>query len=1179
LAKKIAQYQIDLDVLAQLKGSISNKLAEVGEKSKETLKKLEESSFNTFKNIAKNVAIAEGAIKKYDSTLEAASKKVEQIYFNTYTGKRITRQIPAPGTSDLLNQVIPSAKGLQNRIFGGIPSTTDIEAGGVVLDKVNKIISKIREAGSQLKITKELIKEVGAQAKTATGGAKQELDLLLKSLKAYEGTLINIQHGGNKGFRDLRSFFGDIKDLALWQMRWYGAKALLFKPMEMGGQFLEEGFKYAKDLDKKKAYLLRYPAMEGPVTEGDRANVDAMMKQIRALAVSYGLATDEIYKSADRLYAAGMKYSTIMASLSTFAKLQITYPEIEMDKFTTAIVGFLNVFRDTPGLKELESDSKRLEVIIDKITFALAKGVINPKDITSVIQYMGQAGAMAGFTLDQLLAISVVVTNFGDKANRGARSFRGMLDSLQSEKVLKFLDDVGIKLDKNKTLGDQFFSLMEQLRQKAGVNQGEGVSLNIASLLRKAASTERAKPLQVFLTALEELQQLTQDIGEKGLGSLDRSFKEVENTPERLTEKLKMLSKEIFASSWNSELFRDTLKLLIGTVQSLGAAFAGVIFTVRVLWDAIVQLVDIIGTLLIKKPGTTIIDNILEAWEKIKILASDKSILKRGEELTDTLNILYGVTTPAKDADDAKKKILDKLNASLKDPGKQDKKTYSKRESSQLKKDTEEEIKAITNKEKRINTILESFHKLGLVGDMQYNEAKLQNAVKHLDEKIAIEQVYFDKYVENGEIYEQYLADKQRLIKNKASQESLDILKRDFDNNKKEAENRLDELKRLKFEATINGEDAITLLLRNIIKERSDFEVNEEVKKQKTLLNIKQIMREKEDELNKWLYDKGLMSAEAYYTAKTNMLSQELNDELKLIKDERDKEIQLQNNIINKAGGWTFEGGIENQTQEVRNAYYAQTSAIETANRATEEAMAKHSKKVQALDLERKDSIKAIYGSSGVSGVIGKAFEDLNTEWSNTGQHIYDTTKNIVTNMENSFADFFDYMSEGFMDFENLAKNVLHTIYMELLKNILLKQVLSGLFGGTGGLGSAIAGLFSGGGSSGGGVNSGAFASFGEGFSFLQKAGGGSVSLNTPYIVGESGPELFVPNASGNIIPNNRLGTSSAPTLIVNVENKTGKQVKATQSQPQFDGKKWVRTVMLELADQDMAVRSRYSVR
>jgi len=118
--------------------------------------------------------------------------------------------------------------------------------------------------------------------------------------------------------------------------------------------------------------------------------------------------------------------------------------------------------------------------------------------------------------------------------------------------------------------------------------------------------------------------------------------------------------------------------------------------------------------------------------------------------------------------------------------------------------------------------------------------------------------------------------------------------------------------------------------------------------------------------------------------------------------------------------------------------------------------------------------------------------------------------------------------------------------------------VLGGIFGsatGQGGLGSFLSGLFPG------------------------RAGGGSVSLNTPYIVGESGPELFVPNASGNIIPNNRFGASSAPTLVVNVENKTGKQVKATQSQPQFDGKKWVRSVLLELADSDMAVRSRYSVR
>jgi hypothetical protein len=38
------------------------------------------------------------------------------------------------------------------------------------------------------------------------------------------------------------------------------------------------------------------------------------------------------------------------------------------------------------------------------------------------------------------------------------------------------------------------------------------------------------------------------------------------------------------------------------------------------------------------------------------------------------------------------------------------------------------------------------------------------------------------------------------------------------------------------------------------------------------------------------------------------------------------------------------------------------------------------------------------------------------------------------------------------------------------------------------------------------------------------KAEGGSVGNKTPYIVGEKGPELFVPNTNGSIIPNNKLG-------------------------------------------------------
>jgi lambda family phage tail tape measure protein len=57
--------------------------------------------------------------------------------------------------------------------------------------------------------------------------------------------------------------------------------------------------------------------------------------------------------------------------------------------------------------------------------------------------------------------------------------------------------------------------------------------------------------------------------------------------------------------------------------------------------------------------------------------------------------------------------------------------------------------------------------------------------------------------------------------------------------------------------------------------------------------------------------------------------------------------------------------------------------------------------------------------------------------------------------------------------------------------------------------------------------------------SSIFKAGGGPVSANSPYIVGERGPELFVPKVSGSIIPNNKMTGQGAslggsPTYITN---------------------------------------------
>jgi hypothetical protein len=59
-------------------------------------------------------------------------------------------------------------------------------------------------------------------------------------------------------------------------------------------------------------------------------------------------------------------------------------------------------------------------------------------------------------------------------------------------------------------------------------------------------------------------------------------------------------------------------------------------------------------------------------------------------------------------------------------------------------------------------------------------------------------------------------------------------------------------------------------------------------------------------------------------------------------------------------------------------------------------------------------------------------------------------------------------------------------------------------------------------------------------FGPLQTAGvsaramGGPVSVNRPYMVGERGPELFVPNSSGSIVANNKLEGGGGGTVVVN---------------------------------------------
>ena len=78
------------------------------------------------------------------------------------------------------------------------------------------------------------------------------------------------------------------------------------------------------------------------------------------------------------------------------------------------------------------------------------------------------------------------------------------------------------------------------------------------------------------------------------------------------------------------------------------------------------------------------------------------------------------------------------------------------------------------------------------------------------------------------------------------------------------------------------------------------------------------------------------------------------------------------------------------------------------------------------------------------------------------------------------------------------------------------------------------------------------------------RANGGSVSAGSPYIVGERGPELFVPGAQGNIVPNNAMGGSN---IVVNVD-ASGSSVEGDSDQASQLGAMLGAAVQAELIKQ-----------
>ena len=116
----------------------------------------------------------------------------------------------------------------------------------------------------------------------------------------------------------------------------------------------------------------------------------------------------------------------------------------------------------------------------------------------------------------------------------------------------------------------------------------------------------------------------------------------------------------------------------------------------------------------------------------------------------------------------------------------------------------------------------------------------------------------------------------------------------------------------------------------------------------------------------------------------------------------------------------------------------------------------------------------------------------------------------MIGSMSNALTQF---VKTGKLSFKDLAKSIIADILA-----IQLKAQMTGIFKA----------MFPGGGMAASGGPSTNY------HPFDMLADGGPANANTPYIVGERGPELFVPKSSGAVVPNHQLGSMGSTTNVTN---------------------------------------------
>lgn len=235
---------------------------------------------------------------------------------------------------------------------------------------------------------------------------------------------------------------------------------------------------------------------------------------------------------------------------------------------------------------------------------------------------------------------------------------------------------------------------------------------------------------------------------------------------------------------------------------------------------------------------------------------------------------------------------------------------------------------------------------------------------------------------------------------------------------------------------------------------------------------------------------------------------------------------------------------LDKQIEGVKNTT---NMSVDAQLAATDKLMERRKKLLdlyhQAQDAEAAGEVKQIDLLSGFVKEIDSAIASLNNfkdtavtlpevivpklndielgfkSWSNSLPDINTNLQNLTKQGLDGMTDALTAGITGAANFADAMKSMAKSVVDSLIKMLVQKYIVDKAFG-------AITGFFGG----------------GSATPASGKAIGGSVQAGQPYMVGERGPELFVPNSQGSIVPNGNLGGGGGVVVNQTINVSTGVQ-------------------------------------